>query len=89
MNTIKETIFGDAAFTSFAPGVGLFESIESVVVRTALDLRWDAIMIVLKGSVPTGNFDEPRLTSGAFEFLRNIDRATRQLHIDEQRGVGG
>jgi hypothetical protein len=26
----------------------------------------------LKGSVPTGNFVEPRLTSGAFDFLESI-----------------
>jgi len=26
-------------------------------------------MVLLKGSVPTGNFAEPRLTSGAFAFL--------------------
>jgi hypothetical protein len=31
---------------------------------------------VLKGSVPTGNFAEPRLTSGAFEFLGNLGWAT-------------
>jgi len=29
-------------------------------------------MISLKGSVPTGNFAEPRLTSGAFAFLGSI-----------------
>ena len=29
-------------------------------------------MLCLKGSVPTGNFAEPRLTSGAFEFLGSI-----------------
>ena len=30
-----------------------------------------------KGSVPTGNFAEPRLTSGAFAFLTNLGRYAR------------
>jgi hypothetical protein len=43
---------------------------ESVDLRTASRLRVGfVIMILLKGSVPTGNFAWPRLTSGAFAFL--------------------
>lgn len=53
---------------------------ESVVLRTGFSTCVVCYNELLKGSVPTGNFAEPRLTSGAFEFLGSYEW-NRKLRI--------
>jgi hypothetical protein len=50
---------------------------ESVVLRTALDLRWDAILCCLKGSVPTGILPSPARPAG----LLNFQGASRKIRV--------